>query len=155
MFKSNFDGFCEGVEKVNAVSKKKVNEFEIASVLKNYHWMLNSIKILRDSMADAGERVVRTYDADSDMPKAKGGTSDPVYQEYIRREKRWKKIYEYEDKVKIIQERIHVIIDERELEILHWLLEGKSYRWISQHMGLSHTHINRLRISIVEQMVKA
>jgi uncharacterized protein YerC len=140
---------------VNAVVKKEITEFDIANALKDYHWMMNSIKLLRESMVDAGERVVRTYDIDSDMPKAKGGTSDPVYQEYIRREKRWKIIYKYEDKVKIIQERIHAIKDERELEILHWLLEGKSYRWISLHMGLSHTHINRLRISIVEQMVRA
>jgi hypothetical protein len=143
----------EGVEIMNAVVQKKVTQFDIATALKDYHWMMNSIKLLRDSMADAGERIVRTYDEDSDMPKAKGGTSDPVYQEYIRREKRWKKIYEYEEKVKIIQERIHLIRDERESEVLHWLLEGKSYRWIAIHMGLSDTHIRRLRDSIVEIML--
>ncbi|WP_235924909.1 helix-turn-helix transcriptional regulator [Neobacillus sedimentimangrovi] len=124
---------------------------QISVILKDYHWMLNSIKLLRESMAEAGEKIVRPYE-NSDMPKPKGSTSDPVYQEYIRREKRWKKIFEYEKKVRVIQERMHKITDDRELEVLHWLLEGKSFRWISLHMGLSHTHISRLRESIIEQM---
>jgi uncharacterized protein YerC len=127
---------------------------EIEQILKDYHWMINSIKILRDSMKDAGEGVVRQYGLDSDMPKPKGGTSDPVFQEYLRREKRWKKIEQYEKKVKTIQERIHVIQDEREFEVLHWLLDGKSYRWIGHHMGLSFSHIKRIRDSIVDKLVR-
>jgi DNA-directed RNA polymerase specialized sigma subunit len=131
----------------------EITQFDLVNILKDYHWMMNSIKLLRDSMVEAGERVVRTYDIDSDMPKAKGGTSDPVFQEYLRRDKRWKKILEYEAKVQIIQKRIHVISDEREAEVLHWMLEGKSFRWIALHMGLSPSHINRLRLNIVEQLV--
>jgi uncharacterized protein YerC len=129
-----------------------MNKREIGNILKDYHWMMNSIKLLRESMQGAGERVVRQYGPDSDMPKPKGGTSDPVFQEYLRREKRWKKVQQYEDKVNAIQRRIHVIKDERELEVLHWLLEGKSYRWIALHMGLSHSHIGRIRDSIIEQL---
>jgi DNA-binding CsgD family transcriptional regulator len=135
------------------LATKTYNKYEISEILKDYHWMMNSITLLRESMEDAGERVVRTYDIDSDMPKAKGGTSDPVFQEYIRREKRWKKIREYEDKVQVIQQRMYFIKEEREFEVLHWLLEGKSFRWIADHMGLSHSHISRLRESIIEQLV--
>jgi uncharacterized protein YerC len=131
------------------VEHKKVNRFDIADILKDYHWMMNSIKLLRESMAAAGERIVRTYDIDSDMPKAQGGTSDPVFQEIVRREKRWKKIHEYEEKVMIVQERMHWIRDEREIEVLHWILEGKSYRWIAIHMGLSPSHIGRLKDNII------
>ncbi|UQD52323.1 DNA-binding response regulator [Bacillus methanolicus] len=127
---------------------------EIEQILKDYHWMINSIKILRDSMKDAGERLTAQYGDEAALPKPKGVTSDPIYREYLRREKRWKKIQEYEKKVKIIQERIHIIQDEREFEVLHWLLEGKSYRWIAMHMGLSHSHIRRLKDSIVEQLAK-
>nr|WP_228460336.1 hypothetical protein [Cytobacillus dafuensis] len=29
------------------------------------------------------------------------------------------------------------------MEVLHWLLEGKSYRWIGDHMGLSFSHTKR------------
>jgi hypothetical protein len=129
-----------------------LNKIEIANILKDYHWMIKSIKLLRSSMVSAGERVVRQYGPDSDMPKAQGGTSDPVFQEIVRREKRWKKIDEYEYRVSIIQQRLHVIREEREFEVLHWLLEGKSIRWISIHMGLSDRHIRRIRESIVAQM---
>jgi DNA-directed RNA polymerase specialized sigma subunit len=127
---------------------------EIEQILKDYHWMINSIRIMRESMEEAGEGITAKYGIEASMPKGKGTTSDPIYREYLRREKRWKKIEQYEKKVKIIQERIHVIQDEREFEVLHWLLDGKSYRWIAMHMGLSHSHIRRLKDSIVEQLAK-
>lgn len=125
---------------------------EIESILKDYRWMMNSIKLLRSSMEDAGERLVKEYGEESDMPKAKGGSGDPVFQEVKRREKRWNVISKYEKKVKIIQDRIHLIKDQREAEILHWLLEGKSIKWIASHMGLSERHIFRLRDNIIETM---
>jgi hypothetical protein len=125
---------------------------KIAIILKDYHWMMNSIRILHSSLLGAGERVVRQYGSDSDMPKAQGGKSDPVFQEYLRREKRWRKIDQYEERVRVIQERVHLIENERESEVLHWLLEGKSYRWIAMHMGLSDRHIRRIRDDIVEKM---
>jgi hypothetical protein len=125
---------------------------EIEQILKDYHWMINSIKILRDSMKDAGEGLTAQYGVEASLPKPKGVTGDPIYREVVRREKRWKKVAEYEEKVKIIQDRMIAITDDREIEVLHWLLEGKSYRWIAMHMGLSHSHIRRIRESIVDQM---
>lgn len=129
-----------------------MNRQEIEKTLKDYAWMINSIKILREALNGAGERVVREYGPDSDMPKPKGGISDPVYREYLRREKRWAKVKQYEDKVRVIQERMHVIQDEREIEVLHWLLEGKSYCWIAMHMGFSPSHIKRIRDAIVDKL---
>lgn len=129
-----------------------VSKGKISAILRDYHWLINSIKVMRESMAAAGERITKSYDMDSDMPKAKGGTSDPVYEETARREKRWKNIYEYENKVRTIQDRIHLIKDEREKEVLHLLLDGKSYSWIARHMGLSDRHIRRIKDSIVYQM---
>lgn len=126
---------------------------EIEQILKDYHWMINSIKIMRKSLQEAGEeRLTAQYGDESALPKPKGTTSDPVYREILRREKRWRKIEQYERKVKMVQDRIHVIQDEREFEVLHWLLDGKSYSWIARHMGLSERHIRRLKDSIVEQM---
>jgi len=126
---------------------------EIEQILKDYHWMINSIKIMRKSLQEAGEeRLTAQYGDESALPKPKGTTSDPVYRELLRREKRWRKIEQYERKVKMIQDRIHVIQDEREFEVLNWLLDGKSYRWIAMHMGLSHSHIRRLKDSIVEKL---
>lgn len=126
---------------------------EIEAVLKDYHWMMNSIKLLRESMNDAGEKLTTMYGTEAAMPKAKGGShSDPVLQETVRRQKRWRKIAEYEQKIASIQERIPFVTDAREVEVLHWLLEGKSLRWIGRHMGLSPSHIWRLKDSIVDRL---
>jgi hypothetical protein len=131
---------------------KEAASKQIESILKDYHWMMNSIKILRDSMKDAGEELTAQYGDEAGMPKAKGSTSDPVYRECVRREKRYSVIHKYETKISIIQDRMHLITDDREIEVLYWLLEGKSYRRIAMHMGLSHTHIGRIKDSIVKKM---
>ncbi|MCP3741447.1 DNA-binding response regulator [Rossellomorea sp. BNER] len=129
-----------------------MSKMNLERIIKDYHWMMNSIKIMRESLEDAGEGITAQYGVISTMPKAKGTLGDPIYKEVLRREKRRNKLQEYIEKVLVIQERIHVITDEREIEVLHWLLEGKSYRWIGMHMGLSHSHIRRLKDSIVYQL---
>jgi uncharacterized protein YerC len=125
---------------------------QIAVILKDYQWMINSIKILRVSLNDAGEGITGEYGSEAGQPKGQGTTSDPIYKEVLRREKRYRVIEKYKAKISIIQNRLHVIEDSREIEVLHWLLEGKSYRWIGRHMGLSFSHIKRIRDSIVEQL---
>lgn len=129
-----------------------MNKKDIENILRDYHWLINSIKILRDSMSDAGEGLTAQYGVEATLPKQKGITSDPIYREVVRREKRKNKLDEYKEKVLVIQERMYVIEDDREIEVLHWLLEGKSYRWIGLHMGLSFSHIKRIRDSIVNKM---
>ncbi|PAD67015.1 hypothetical protein CHH83_20830 [Bacillus sp. 7586-K] len=129
-----------------------MNRKDIENILKDYHWMINSIKILNDSMKDAGEGLTAQYGDAAGMPKAQGTTGDPIYREIVRREKRYKVINRYKAKISVIQDRLHLIETDRELEVLHWLLEGKSYRWIGAHMGLSFSHIKRIRDSIVEQL---
>ncbi|MCM3395941.1 LuxR C-terminal-related transcriptional regulator [Cytobacillus oceanisediminis] len=131
---------------------KEAASNQIKSILKDYHWMMNSIKILRDSMKDAGKGLTAQYGDAAGMPKAQGITMDPVYRECVRRERRYSIIHKYEAKISVIQDRMHLITDERETEVLHWLLEGKSYRWIAMHMGLSHSHIGRIKDSIVKKM---
>ncbi|MGX2958031.1 helix-turn-helix transcriptional regulator [Peribacillus sp. JNUCC 23] len=131
---------------------KEAASKQIESILKDYHWMMNSIKILRDSMKDAGEGLTAQYGIEATLPKPQGVISDPIFKEVVRREKRYKKIAQYEEKVQVIQDRIAAIQDDREIEVIHWILEGKSYRWIALHMGLSHSHIGRIKDSIVNQL---
>lgn len=146
-------GFINFQNALKKGDKKMTTKKDIENILKNYSWMINSIKIMRKSLQEGGEeRITAEYGVESSLPKPKGTTSDPVYRELLRREKRWRKIEQYERKVKMIQDRIHVIQDEREFEVLNWLLDGKSYSWIARHMGLSERHIRRLKDSIVEQM---
>lgn len=129
-----------------------MNKQEVENILKNYAWMLNSIKLERESLKEVGGKFTATYGDDAGMPKAVGGNSDPVFNEVVRRSKRWKRIERYENEIQSIQDRIDRIEDERESEVLYWLLDGKSYRWIGAHMGLSFSHIKRIRDSIVEQL---
>lgn len=132
-----------------------MNRREIENILKDYHWMINSIKILQDSMKDAGEGLTAQYGYEAGMPKAKGTTGDPVYREIVRRERRYGVIAKYKAKISVIQDRLHLIKDDREIEVLHWLLEGKSYRWIAMHMGLSHSHIRRIRERIIDKLCES
>lgn len=127
---------------------------DIEKALKDYHWMMNTVKMMRESMKEVGAGLVAQYGDEAGMPKAQGVTGDVVLSEVIRRGKRRDQITEYEAKIKTIQSNIHVITEEREVEILHWLLEGKGHSWISRHMGLSHTHVNRLSASIAKQIAE-
>lgn len=129
-----------------------MNEKQIEQLLKDYHWMINSVKMMREDLKDIGQGLTAQYGVEAVMPKAQGGTSDPVYTEVIRRSKHHETVVGYESKVQLIQERIHVIQDVRETEVLHWILEGKGYSWIARHMSLSERHIRRLKDSIVYQM---
>lgn len=129
-----------------------MKKWELASSLKDYHWMINSIKVMQESLNESESKVTANYGVESTLPSGQGQTGDPIFRETLRREKRWKVISHYEKKVKEVQDRIHLITDERELEVLHWMLEGKGYSWISRHMGLSERHIRRLKDSIVEKM---
>ena len=129
-----------------------MNRKEIENILKDYHWMINSIKELRKSIRSAGEGLTAQYGVEATLPKPQGVTGDPIYRELIRREKRHAVINKYKAKISVIQDRLHLIKDDRELEVLHWLLEGKSYRWIGMHMGLSFSHIKRIRDTIVDKL---
>ena len=131
-----------------------ISKAEIENILKNYHWMLNSIKIMRENMDELIGSQTAMYGIDASLPKSQGQNSDPVYNDVVRRSKYWKRIAKYEEKVKIIQERLHLITDDREIEVLNWMLEGKGYSWIARHMGLSERHIRRIKDSIVEKMSK-
>ena len=85
------------------------------------------------------------------MPKPQGRRSDPVSLEASRRERLWRKLQNYEQKVKFVQERMDVIEDEREKTVLDCLLDGMSLRSIAEHLGLSRRHVQNIKERIVEQ----
>lgn len=130
-----------------------MNEKEIEQTLRDYNWMINEIKRQRELLSHIGGNVVAQGGIESSMPKAQGETSDPVAQEVIRRDKNSKWLNKLEDKVLFVQKRIHVITDEREKVVLECLLDGFSMKAISKHIGLSRTHIYRLKDSIIDKML--
>src|SRR5690625_7488375 len=75
------------------------------------------------------------------MPKPQGETNDPVALEVIRRDKASRWVENLEEKVLFIQQRMHVIEDEKEKAVLECMLDGLSMVAIGKHMGLSRRHI--------------
>lgn len=80
-----------------------MNKKQIEQALRDYNWMINEIKRQRDILGHIGGNVVAQGGIESSMPKAQGGTSDPVYQEVVRRDKTSQWVEKLESKVLFIQ----------------------------------------------------
>ncbi|MFJ7405762.1 MULTISPECIES: hypothetical protein [unclassified Lysinibacillus] len=100
--------------------------------IKNYHWMVKTIEEARQPVANVDSNSyigakIAMYGIEAILPKASGGTSDPVF---IKVQRRLyinnKRIQEYESKVIEVQKRIPYVIGAREIEVLHMLLDGDS-----------------------------
>ncbi|MED4700687.1 hypothetical protein P9436_16635 [Lysinibacillus capsici] len=128
--------------------------------IENYRWMVETIEEARQPVAKANNNsyiVAKTamYGIDATLPKASGGTSDPVYTEVQRRVYSLNyRIKEYEQKIAELQKRISLVHGDREIEVLYRLLDGDSMRAIGKHMRLSSTTIFRVRNNILSQMMK-
>ncbi len=89
------------------------------------------------------------------LPKASGGTSDQVYTEVQHRVYSLNyRIKEYEQKIAEVHNRIPFVEGDREVEVLHRLLDGNSLRSIGKQMRLSSMTIFRVRKYILSQMMK-
>ncbi|GLC88240.1 helix-turn-helix transcriptional regulator [Lysinibacillus piscis] len=121
-------------------------------MITDYHWMVNAIKEMRAEMV-VGAKTSQ-YGIEATLPKAIGGVGDPIMQEAIRRSRNIKRIAEYEEKLLEVQRLAERVTDDREVQVLNWMLDGKSKNWISKKMGISHTHIKNIKENIIKQMVK-
>ena len=125
---------------------------EIKHILSNYFWMIKEVKRINDELSEIETSVTAQYGIEASMPKPQGLTSDAIANEVVRRDKKAQRKYEFIRKIKYVQERIYLIEDDREKVVLDCLLDGMSISAISNHMGLSRKHIDRLRDSIVGRM---
>ncbi|SKB59524.1 regulatory protein, luxR family [Lysinibacillus sp. AC-3] len=130
---------------------KLLTQDKLDAMITDYHWMVNAIKEMREEMV-IGAKTAQ-YGIEATLPKAVGGVGDPIMQEAIRRSKNIKRVAEYEKKLIEVQKLLDKVTGDRELQVLNWMLDGKSKRWIATNMGLSHTHIQNIKDSIVKQMV--
>ncbi|PJO43904.1 hypothetical protein [Lysinibacillus xylanilyticus] len=138
----------------------KVTKENLLQWIENYRWMVETIEEARQPVAKADNNSyigakTAMYGIEATLPKASGGTSDPVYIEVQRRVYSMNhRIREYEYKVAEVQKRIPLVQGDREIEVLHRLLNGDSMRAIGRRMKLSSTTIFRLRNFIIKQMMK-
>ena len=127
---------------------------EIEQILKDYRWMLNTVKTMREELKETDGAAIAQYGIESVMPKGKGDTGDVVYGEVVRRSKQWERIETYEERIRFVQENMHKVQEPRQAEVLYWLLEGKSNKAISNHMGLSYSHTRRIIAEIPELLMQ-
>ena len=137
----------------------KVTKENLLQWIENYRWMVETIEEARQPVAKVDNSSyigakTAMYGIEATLPKASGGTSDPVFAEVQRRVFALNyRIKEYEQKIAEVQNRIAHVIGDREVEVLHRLLDGDSMRAIGKHMSLSSTTIIRIRDCIVKQML--
>ncbi|MCT6815326.1 MAG: hypothetical protein M3043_02840 [Lysinibacillus fusiformis] len=137
----------------------KVTKENLLQWIENYRWMVETIEEARQPVGKADNNSyigakTAMYGIEATLPKASGGTSDPVYTEVQRRVYSLNyRIKEYEQKISEIQKRIPLVHEDREVEVLHRLLDGNSMRAIGKHMRLSSTTIIRIRDLIIKQML--
>ncbi|MFJ7646905.1 hypothetical protein ACIQ1H_05120 [Lysinibacillus sp. NPDC097279] len=138
----------------------KVTKENLLQWIKNYRWMVETIEEARQPVAKMDNNSyigakIAMYGIEATLPKASGGISDPVFTEVQRRVYALNyRIKEYEQKIAEIQKRIPSVEGDREVEVLHRLLDGDSMRAIGKHMGLSSTTIFRVRNNILSQMMR-
>lgn len=134
----------------------KVTKENLLQLIENYRWMVETIEEARQPAAKAyNNSYIGAKTIEATLPKASGGTSDPVYTEVQRRVYSLNyRIKEYEQKIAEIQKRIPLVHRDREVEVLHRLLDGDSMRAIGKRMKLSSTTIFRVRNNILEQMME-
>lgn len=139
--------------------QNKVTKEDLLQWIENYRWMVETIEEARQPVAKVNNNSyigakTAIYGIEATLPKASGGTSDPVYTEVQRRVYSLNyRIKEYKQKIAEVQKRIPLVQGDREIEILHRLLDGDSMRAIGKHMKLSSTTIFRARNNIVAQMI--
>lgn len=131
--------------------RQSLNKELLEQWIKDYHWMVNTVKEIRISFDIIGAKTAK-YGIEATLPKVVGN-SDPILSEVNRRENHMKRIKEYEYKIMEVQNRVSRINSDRESEILFWLLEGKSLRWIGERMCLSTSTIYRLKENIILLML--
>lgn len=130
----------------------KMSPYQLDKLLSDYHWMVSTIKELKNELQEIAASTAQ-YGIEASMPKA-NSVSDPIFNEYLRREKHIKRIKKYEQNISIVQSLVDKIQGDREAEVLFWILEGRSMRWIGKHMGLSHVAIANIKTSIIEKMLE-
>ena len=139
--------------------KTTVTKENLLQWIVDYSWIIESIEEARQPVAKINNNSyigakTAMYGIEATLPKASGSTSDPVFTEVQRRVYSLNcRIKEYEQKIAEVQKRIPYVVGDREVEVLHRLLNGNSMRAIGKHMKLSSTTIFRVRNNILNQML--
>jgi DNA-binding NarL/FixJ family response regulator len=132
----------------------KLNKHQIYGVLKNYHWMVKEIQRIDKYLSETDFNGCAQYGIEATLPKPQGIVGKALENEIIRRTNKSKRLYKYIEEVNYINERLHLITDEKEKVVLDCLLDGLSLTAVSRHLGISRQQVTDIRDNIVDKLAK-
>lgn len=125
-------------------TKMRYNEQQVLGIMQDYHWAMNRILDMRESLNEIFARTTK-YGVEATMPKGQGHVNDPVYQEILRRERAKKSLEPLFRKVTLIQTfmdtSIYDSMDWKNKLILNLTLEGATVRAIGGELKMATTTV--------------
>lgn len=145
------EGLSQMVEQEPAVDFLQKTEEEI----RDYNYMQIEIVRIQRFLREAGEGMVAQYGLDAGMPKGKGFTGDKTQAEVARRERKWKRLQNLQDKIERINNAVEQIPGEQERLIVEALLDGDKNNLIAKEIGVSRQRYYEIKRSAVMKMAWA
>ena len=139
-----------------------VSRYTLDQMIKDYNWMIKAIENAADVDDESIERAqyyqgakISPYGIEAAMPKASGGTSDPVGLEVMRRlQYGYGSISKYKRHVAIVQERLHKVVGEKKQFVLHSVLDGLSFRQVAKNLGVSDGTVRNIYETVLDDMMR-
>ncbi|MBG9942621.1 hypothetical protein ABE237_22140 [Brevibacillus formosus] len=145
------EGFARPREQAPSVDFLQKAEEEI----RDYNYMQIEIVRIQRFLREAGEGMVAQYGLDSGMPKGKGTSGDRTHAEVARRERKWKRLQNLQDKIERINNAVETIPGEQERLVVEALLDGDKNNLIAKEIGVSRQRYYEIKRSAVMKMAWA
>ena len=123
--------------------------------IRDYNYMQIEIVRIQRYLREAGEGMVGQYGLEAAMPKGKGINGDKTHAEVARRERKWKRLQNLQDKIERINQAVETIPGEQERLIVEALLDGDKNNLIAKEIGVSRQRYYEIKRSAVMKMAWA
>ncbi|MFJ7661965.1 hypothetical protein ACIQXW_06140 [Lysinibacillus sp. NPDC097162] len=111
--------------------KTELNRYQLDKAIKKYHDNMCKYMRMKDKLVSITAAASSAqYGIEATMPKAVGGTSDLVHTHVQIRAAREVRINKIKEELLLVQNLTSKVAGDIEQEVLYWLLEGMSFRWI-------------------------
>lgn len=132
-----------------------LNRYQLDRAIKRYHENLSKYIRMRDEVNTISPAAsIGQYGIEATLPRAAGGNSDPIFQHIAMKKRREEEVESVKNELLLVQKLAEKVTGVNEREVLFWLLEGMSFRWIGTKLNMSHTSVQRLREKILDVMMK-
>lgn len=130
-------------------------ERQVLDMMYEYYWSMKRLQDMRSNLENIFAKVA-AGGVESTMPKGQGGTSDPIYNEVLRRERATKALEPLRRKVLFIQRftasPAYDQMDWKNKIILELTLEGLSQRQIADELRMHHNTVNNRQRQIAKKI---